>query len=348
MDKIKRIKELVNLLNKACDAYYNLNNPIMENREYNLLFDELEELEKDIGVILADSPTQRAGYHVVSELPKIKHDIPLLSLGKRKKISDLEEWLGNNEGILMLKLDGGTGKVEYRNKVFYQLSTRGDSETNIGEDISHNVNSIKGIPLTINDDNDIQGVNELYTEAKYEANGMKLVGSMTKEDGFSVGKNEQIEFQTWAADATMSGVEAGVSHTTDLSENPTNKVTVKHSRQIAPAFTVTGNVELKSDKDGVVYKQPSLHDADVDQTYFNASNYAALQLDGKYTGVKKLTVEPKATLVKASEDHSYTRLGSKASYQVSPNGKLTAEYVNERINGEYNDSKLGANYEVKF
>jgi DNA ligase (NAD+) len=138
----------------------------MGNREYNELFDELVELEESTGIILSNSPTQRAGYKIVSTLPKVKHDIPLLSLGKSKKISDLETWLGNNEGILMLKIDGGTGKVEYKNKLFNQLSTRGDSETNIGEDISHNINSIKGIPLKIDDDNDIQVVGENHMTFK--------------------------------------------------------------------------------------------------------------------------------------------------------------------------------------
>jgi len=161
LNKIQRIKELVTLLNKACDAYYNLNNPIMENRKYNILFDELKLLEESENVILSNSPTQRAGYKVVSNLPKVQHDIPLLSLDKIKEIPKLTKWLGDKQGILMLKIDGGTGKITYQ-KEFKQLVTRGDSETNIGEDISHNVNSIKNIPLAIDDGNEIQIVGENY------------------------------------------------------------------------------------------------------------------------------------------------------------------------------------------
>ena len=161
MDKIKRIQDLVLLLNKACDAYYNLNTPIMENREYNILFDELKSLEESTGIILSNSPTQRAGYKVVSNLPKVHHDIPLLSLDKIKEISKLVKWLGDKQGVLMLKIDGGTGKITYQ-KEFKQLVTRGDSETNIGEDISHNVNSIKNIPLKIDDEEKIQIVGENY------------------------------------------------------------------------------------------------------------------------------------------------------------------------------------------
>jgi len=161
MYKIERIQELVSLLNNACDAYYNLNSPIMENREYNTLFDELKSLEESTNIILSNSPTQRAGYKVVSNLPKIKHDIPLLSLDKIKEIPKLVKWLGDKQGVLMLKIDGGTGKVTYQ-KTFKQLVTRGDSETNIGEDISHNVNSIKNIPLAIDDEEEIQVVGENY------------------------------------------------------------------------------------------------------------------------------------------------------------------------------------------
>jgi len=161
VEKIQRIKELAKELNVACDAYYNLNKPIMENREYNLLFNELESLENQTGLVLSDSPTQRAGFPVVSDLPKVKHEIPLLSLGKVKEIPKLIKWLGDKEGILMLKLDGGTGATHYE-KSFKQLVTRGDSETNIGEDISHNVHSIKNIPLSIDHENHVIVVGENY------------------------------------------------------------------------------------------------------------------------------------------------------------------------------------------
>ena len=114
------------------------------------------------GITLSNSPTQRAGYKVVSNLPKVKHDIPLLSLDKVKEIPKLVKWLGDKQGVLMLKIDGGTGKITYQQNQFKQFTTRGDSETNIGEDISHNVYSIKNIPLKINDENEIQIVGENY------------------------------------------------------------------------------------------------------------------------------------------------------------------------------------------
>ncbi len=127
-----------------------------------MLFDELKNLEDNTGVILSNSPTQRAGYKVVSELPKVKHDIPLLSLDKIKEIPKLIKWLGDRQGILMLKIDGGTGKITYKNTYCKQLVTRGDSETNTGEDVSHNISSIKNIPMSIDDSNEIQVIGENF------------------------------------------------------------------------------------------------------------------------------------------------------------------------------------------
>jgi DNA ligase (NAD+) len=162
MNKVERIQELVKQLNIACNAYYNLNEPIMENREYNLLFDELQSLEEQTGVILSNSPTQRAGYEVVSSLPKVKHEIPLLSLDKIKEIPKLIKWLGDKQGILMLKMDGGTGKLTYKKTSCRQMVTRGDSETNIGEDVSHNISSIRNIPLSIADADELQITGENF------------------------------------------------------------------------------------------------------------------------------------------------------------------------------------------
>ncbi|GCD11753.1 NAD-dependent DNA ligase LigA [Clostridium tagluense] len=159
-----RMKELISQLNPASDSYYNYNISVMENREYNTGFDELKELEDITGIILSNSPTQRAGYKIVnSDLPKVKHDIPLLSLGKIKDAKELVSWIGDREGILMEKMDGGTGKTKYI-KLIKELSTRGGSDTNEGEDISHNINSIGNIPQAISIENETQVTGEMYMD----------------------------------------------------------------------------------------------------------------------------------------------------------------------------------------
>ena len=94
-DKIQRMKELTALLSKAGKAYYQESREIMSNFEYDRLYDELSDLEKETGVILSGSPTQKVGYEVLSELPKEAHESPMLSLDKTKSVEELKEWLGH-------------------------------------------------------------------------------------------------------------------------------------------------------------------------------------------------------------------------------------------------------------
>lgn len=145
---VERIKELVPLLNEARKAYYQENREIMPNIEYDALCDELSELEEKTGMVLANSPTINIGYEVLSELVKVRHDTPILSLDKTKEISNLEEFLGTNTGLLSWKLDGLTIVLKYENGELIQAITRGNGE--IGEDITHNAKCFKNIPLRIN------------------------------------------------------------------------------------------------------------------------------------------------------------------------------------------------------
>lgn len=145
--KLSKIKELVSTLNKHRHAYYNLSAPAISDAEYDQLFDELKELEEQTGFILSNSPTQTVGYHPVSELPKVKHPVPLLSLDKTKLISNLINFIAGNDVLFMLKLDGLTTKLIYENGKLTQASTRGDGE--VGEDITHNIPAFLNVPLTI-------------------------------------------------------------------------------------------------------------------------------------------------------------------------------------------------------
>ena len=147
MDKIERMKELNELLAKAADAYYNTGMEIMSDHEYDSLYDELEKLEKETGVILNGSRTQTVGYEVASSLKKVKHTSKMLSLDKTKSINELTEWLGEHEGFLSWKLDGLTLVLTFDNGVLTQAVTRGNGET--GEDITQNARHIKGIPTKI-------------------------------------------------------------------------------------------------------------------------------------------------------------------------------------------------------
>ena len=142
-----RIKELVELLNRAAYAYYQEGREIMPNIEYDRLYDELLELEKSTGIVLPGSPTQNVGSAVVSELPKERHASPMLSLNKTKSTEDLSSWLGGKEGILSWKLDGLTIVLTYRGGKLIKAVTRGNGE--IGEVVTGNVRNFDNVPSEI-------------------------------------------------------------------------------------------------------------------------------------------------------------------------------------------------------
>ena len=147
MDKKKRIKELVEILNKAAKSYYVDAVEIMPNIEYDKLYDELLELEKETNVVLSNSPTQNVGYEIAGELPKKAHESPMLSLDKTKSVEDLREWLGDNKALLSWKMDGLTIVLIYRDGELAEAVTRGNGT--IGEVITNNAKNFQNIPLKI-------------------------------------------------------------------------------------------------------------------------------------------------------------------------------------------------------
>ena len=147
MNTADKIKELVQTLNRHRHAYYNLNVPEISDAEYDRLYEQLESLEKEAGIIYSNSPTQTVGYPPVSELEKVPHPHPLLSLDKTKQVDDLCRFCGNHAALLMLKLDGLTVKLTYENGRLAEASTRGDGE--IGEDITHNIPAFENVPISI-------------------------------------------------------------------------------------------------------------------------------------------------------------------------------------------------------
>lgn len=145
--KLSRMKELVKVLNDASKAYYAEDREIMSNFEYDKLYDELEQLETETGVQLANSPTVNVGYESVEELPKERHEKPMLSLGKTKEREELRSWLNGHEGLLSWKLDGLTVVLTYENGVLAKAVTRGNGE--VGEIITANARCFTNLPLKI-------------------------------------------------------------------------------------------------------------------------------------------------------------------------------------------------------
>lgn len=145
--KTNRIIELVSLLNEYRDAYYNRNESLVSDKEYDMLFDELVKLEQEQGLILANSPTQTVGYEAVSQLSKVKHNHLLLSLGKTTEIKEFCDYFKGLPTLLMAKMDGLTCSLLYENGKLTRAESRGDGE--IGEDITHNAKVFCNLPVEI-------------------------------------------------------------------------------------------------------------------------------------------------------------------------------------------------------
>ena len=147
MDKLARIRELTALLGKASKAYYQEDREIMSNYDYDRLYDELAALEKKTGVVLAGSPTMEVGYEAVDELPKERHESPMLSLDKTKDVAALADFAGDHEVLMSWKLDGLTVVLTYNRGELQKAVTRGNGE--IGEVITNNAKVFRNVPLAI-------------------------------------------------------------------------------------------------------------------------------------------------------------------------------------------------------
>lgn len=147
MDKISRIKELVDVLHKASIAYYRDDNPVMSDKQYDDLYDELETLEKEIGVILAGSPTQKVQGYILDGFHKVQHSKPMLSADKTKDVDEIKRFVSDKDFYCSYKLDGLTTVVKFENGKFVQGITRGTGV--IGEDVTEQCKFIPNLPMII-------------------------------------------------------------------------------------------------------------------------------------------------------------------------------------------------------
>ena len=147
MDKIDRIKELVDVLHKASIAYYRDDNPIISDKQYDNLYDELESLENETGVILAGSPTQKVQGYILEGFRKVQHSKPMLSADKTKSIDEIKRFVSDKDFYCSYKLDGLTTVVKFENGRFMQGITRGTGE--IGEDVTEQCKFIPNLPMLI-------------------------------------------------------------------------------------------------------------------------------------------------------------------------------------------------------
>ena len=147
MDSIyDKIRFLVRYLNE-CTKAYDEGHPKITDEEWDNKYFELQELEKETGLILSNSPTQTISYEVVSALSKKDHNHKMLSLDKTKSISEAKKFVGNNTFLAMCKMDGLTCSLTYRNGDLVSAETRGNGL--IGEDILHNIRTLPSVPSKI-------------------------------------------------------------------------------------------------------------------------------------------------------------------------------------------------------
>jgi len=208
MYKVKRIQELVKQLNEYRDVYYNEARSDVSDAEYDRLFDELSELENETGVVYTNSPTQTVGYEVKSELEKVEHSHPMLSLDKTKSVDDLVKFAGDKDCILSLKMDGLTCLLTYENGELVQGETRGDGE--IGELITHNAKVFDNIPLSIDYKghfeiegeaiityDDFNKINKFLPEDKKYKNPRNLASGSVRQLDSKIAAQRHIKFIAW-------------------------------------------------------------------------------------------------------------------------------------------------------
>lgn len=247
---MNRMKELIKQLNEASDAYYNRNKPLMSDKEWDTLFDELKNLEVKSGIVLANSPTQKVGYEVKSELRKVKHNHPMLSLDKTKEVKDLYKFLGDRLGILMLKMDGLTGSLRYVDGKLVSAETRGNGD--VGEDILHNAKVVENMPLEIDckdelivdgefiiTTDDFESINaKLSGDNKYK-NPRNLASGSIRQLDSSIAAKRHLKFIAWKL----------IKGSSDTNSHIVNLIWLKNlGFDTVPAVGIGNNVESELEK----------------------------------------------------------------------------------------------------
>lgn len=208
MNKFERIKELVALLNRASDAYYNTGNTIMEDREFNLLIDELRSLEQETGFIMSNSPTQKVGAEVKTNLKKVRHTRPMLSLDKCHSVQELIEFADNDDCYLSVKCDGLTTRLIYENGELVGAESRGDGE--VGQDVLFHVKEYTNVPIHIPITNryvidgesvifysDFEVINNNLSESERFANPRNLASGTLSSLDANITKQRHMRFIAW-------------------------------------------------------------------------------------------------------------------------------------------------------
>lgn len=250
----KTINELVEYLNVCRDAYYNKNTSIITDEQYDKLFDELVELEKESGIILSNSPTQTVGYEVKSDLQKVEHTYPLLSLDKTKSYSDVVKFCGNKDVLFMYKVDGLTCQLTYENGDLVRAETRGDGF--IGEDITHNALTFIGVPKHIPYSGTVKVTGEAVINRQdfieinsslddVYKNPRNLASGSVRQLDSSICAKRKVRFIVWNANelSTNGTMFDGLMKAYDVGFNIVHMTTVQNSKTEEQLETIFNNIK---------------------------------------------------------------------------------------------------------
>lgn len=215
MEKVERIKELTKELNRYRNSYYNDSKSLISDYEYDNLYDELEKLENESGISFANSPTKTVGFEVKSELKKVKHSHPMLSLDKTKSVEELKRFIGNNDYVLSCKMDGLTILLTYEDGFLVKAETRGNGE--IGEDVTHNAKVFENIPLTIPHKghfevegeaiityDDFEKINDKLLEENKYKNPRNLASGSVRQLDSKISSQRHLKFVAWKVPTNIS------------------------------------------------------------------------------------------------------------------------------------------------
>ena len=217
-NEMDRIKELILQLNYYRNLYYNKNISEISDEQYDILFDELKELEDKTGIIMSNSPTQSVGYVVQTKFKKVKHSHPMLSLAKYKTVEDIVDFIKKGDTDVSLKMDGLSLSLTYKNGVLVGAETRGDGQT--GEFVLENAKMISNIPLKINPPIDLvvdgEIIVDLKTFERKNENGefshpRNYAAGAIRQLDTSITKDRELKFIAWRCISGLDNINSWFS-----------------------------------------------------------------------------------------------------------------------------------------
>ena len=269
MDKINQMKELVRSLNKASEAYYNSSDTIMSDFEYDHKLNVLKVLEDETGVSLSNSPTRNVGFTVLSDIPKVAHSTPMLSLDKCHAVEEIIKFANGHNLVSSIKLDGNSVRLVYENGELIQAESRGDGIE--GNDITEHVKQFLNVPLHINKTEKyiidgealikLDDFTEINKNGEYKNSRNLAAGTLTSLDT-SVVKKRMMKWYAWEVvdgyDKIANSFYLNLIEAKSLGFDvvPFCDVTVDNFTKLQDIIDKTFKVadELHLPQDGVVFK----------------------------------------------------------------------------------------------